>query len=65
MIEVNGSGHFEICEFPSDRRAIDIGDYYSDFAKIRSQLGWEPKRTLRETVETTLSYFKRSLAHYL
>lgn len=65
MIEVNGAGSFEIREFPPDRRAIDIGDYYSDFSKIRTQLGWEPKRTLRETIESTLSYFKGSMAHYL
>ena len=65
MIEENGAGNFEIREFPGDRRAIDIGDYYSDFSKIRTQLGWEPKRTLRETIEATLSYFKGSMAHYL
>jgi nucleoside-diphosphate-sugar epimerase len=65
MIEVNGAGNFEIREFPADRRAIDIGDYYSDFSKIRTQLGWEPKRALRETIEATLSYFKASMSHYL
>ena len=65
MIEVNGAGNFEIRQFPADRRAIDIGDYYSDFSKIRNQLGWEPKRTLRETIEATLSYFKASMSHYL
>ncbi|HZE12329.1 MAG TPA: NAD-dependent epimerase/dehydratase family protein [Chthoniobacterales bacterium] len=64
MIEVNGAGHFDIREFPADRLAIDIGDYYSDFSKIRTQLGWEPKRTLRETIEATLSYFKDSMAQY-
>ncbi len=65
MVEVHQSGRYEIREFPGDRRAIDIGDYYADYSKIRDQLGWEPKRTLRETIETTLSYFKASLAHYL
>jgi UDP-glucose 4-epimerase len=65
MIELNGSGTFEIHEFPDARRAIDIGDFYADFSKIKSQLGWEPKRSLRETIETTLSYFRASLPHYL
>src|SRR3954469_23532973 len=27
MVELNGAGSFEIREFPSDRRVIDIGDY--------------------------------------
>src|SRR3954469_17094698 len=65
MVEVNGSGNYEIRDFPADRRAIDIGDYYGDFSKIRQALGWEPKRTLRETIETTLSYFREALPNYL
>jgi UDP-glucose 4-epimerase len=65
MVEVNGFGSYEINEFPSERRAIDVGDYYADFSKIREQLGWEPKRSLRETIETTLRYFRETLPHYL
>ena len=65
MVEVNGSGKYEIRDFPADRRAIDIGDYYGDFSKIRTELGWTPKRTLRETVESTLRYFRASMPHYV
>jgi UDP-glucose 4-epimerase len=65
MVEVHGSGSYEVRDFPADRRAIDIGDYYSDYSKIRDALGWEPKRTLRETIETTLRYFGETLPHYL
>src|SRR5688572_11097736 len=65
MVEVNGSGKYEIRDFPADRRAIDIGDYYGDFSKIRTELGWTPKRSLRETIESTLRYFRDSMPHYL
>ena len=65
MVEVNGSGKYEIRDFPADRRAIDIGDYYGDFSKIRKELGWMPKRSLRETIESTLRYFRDSMSHYL
>ena len=65
MVEINGSGSYEINEFPADRRAIDVGDYYADFSKIRAELGWEPKRRLRETIETMLGYFRDSLPNYL
>jgi nucleoside-diphosphate-sugar epimerase len=65
MVAVNGAGSYEIKEFPADRRAIDIGDYYGDFSKIRQALGWEPKRALRETIETTLRYFRETLPNYL
>jgi UDP-glucose 4-epimerase len=65
MVEAHGSGSYEINEFPPERRAIDIGDYYADFSKIRAQLGWTPKRSLRETIETTLRYFREAMPHYL
>ncbi|MFZ1219576.1 MAG: NAD-dependent epimerase/dehydratase family protein [Chthoniobacterales bacterium] len=65
MVEINGSGEYVIREFPSERRAIDIGDYYSDFSKIRTELGWTPQRTLRETLKSTLLYFRDALPHYL
>lgn len=65
MVEMNGAGSYEIKEFPADRRAIDIGDYYADFSKITSRLGWTPKRTLRQTIESTLSYFRKNLPAYL
>ena len=65
MVEVNGTGRYEINEFPDNRRAIDIGDYYADFSKIRNELAWTPKRSLRETIETTLRYFRKTLPNYL
>lgn len=65
MVEINGSGEYEERDFPADRRAIDIGDYYADFSKIRAALGWEPKRTLRNTIESTLDYFRSAMTHYL
>jgi UDP-glucose 4-epimerase len=65
MVGVHGSGEYAIREFPADRRAIDIGDYYGDFSKIKSELGWAPKRALRDTIGVTLDYFRNSLSHYL
>jgi len=65
MVEINGSGEYAIREFPTDRRAIDIGDYYGDFSKIRIELGWTPQRKLRDTLESTLRYFREAMPHYL
>ncbi|MGI9087868.1 MAG: NAD-dependent epimerase/dehydratase family protein [Chthoniobacterales bacterium] len=65
LVEVNGGGRYEIREFPAERQAIDIGNYYSDFSKIREQLGWTPQRSLRQTLEKTLAYYRDSLGKYL
>jgi UDP-glucose 4-epimerase len=65
MVEINGSGEYAIREFPTERRAIDIGDYYGDFSKIQTELGWTPQRSLRDTLQSTLAYFRNAMQHYL
>lgn len=65
MVEINGGGDYSVCDFPADRRAIDIGDYYADFSRIRTELGWVPKKPLRETIESTLSYYREFISHYV
>jgi UDP-glucose 4-epimerase len=65
MVEINGGGEYAVRDFPADRRAIDIGDYYADFFKIRSQLGWAPRKPLNETIQSTLNYYREFISHYL
>ncbi|NWG04144.1 MAG: NAD-dependent epimerase/dehydratase family protein [Syntrophaceae bacterium] len=65
LIKVNGGGRRLIRSFPPDRKRIDIGDYYADFSRIRSLLGWEPKIRLREGLLKTLTFYRKNLKHYL
>jgi len=64
LISLHGSGSCQIVPFPPERKAIDIGDYYSNFAKIRSELGWTPKVGLDEGLRRTLDYFSKYGRHY-
>lgn len=65
FVEISGSGCYCVREFPPDRHKIDIGDYYGDFTKIQSHLGWKPKRTLRDTLAAALAFYREHLARYL
>ena len=65
LVELNGSGSFSVREFPAERQAIDIGDYYADYSKSETQLGWKPQRTLRDTLERTLAFYRLHLPRYL
>jgi UDP-glucose 4-epimerase len=64
LVEINGSGAYELIPFPPDRKAIDIGDYYSDFNKVRKNLGWCPRVLLREGLQKTLEFYRQHHAHY-
>jgi UDP-glucose 4-epimerase len=65
LIEINGGGEYIPRSFPSDRKLIDIGDYYGDFSRIRSTLGWKPQVPLREGLANTLEFYRQHLNHYL
>lgn len=66
LVNANGGvGKFERKEFPAERKAIDIGDYYSDISLIQTKLGWSPRISIREGLEKTLNYFRANLEHYL
>ena len=65
LIEVNSDGDFRVRSFPSERKAIDIGDYYADDRLIRALLGWRPVVPLGEGLARTLVYYREHLARYL
>ena len=65
LILANGGGEFVIRDFPSDRKAIDIGDYYANFDAIRNTLGWNPRIGLIDGIAKSLSYYNNNLKHYV
>ena len=64
LVELHGGGSFVRRDFPSDRKRIDVGDYWADDSLIRATLGWEPKVGLREGLERTLGYYRVHLKEY-
>lgn len=65
VVSANGGGEFVIREFPSERQAIDIGDYYANFDLIRNSLGWNPKVSLIEGITKSLAYYQDNLKNYV
>lgn len=65
IVDMGYGGSFEIVPFPPERKAIDIGDYYSDFNLIFKELGWSPRVTLNAGLKLTLSYYSDHLKDYL
>jgi len=64
LIQLYGKGEFQIIPFPPDRKAIDIGDYYSDFSKIHQTLGWQPKVYLQQGLRQTIEYYQQHHENY-
>lgn len=64
MVSLGHGGTFELVPFPPERKAIDIGDYYSNFSLITRELGWQPKVGLLEGLERTVNYYQAYHHHY-
>jgi hypothetical protein len=58
MVALGYGGAYELIPFPPERKAIDIGDYYSDFSLITKELGWVPKVGLSEGLLKTIAFYK-------
>ncbi len=64
LIAVHGGGTWELVPFPAERKAIDIGDYYGDWARAKELLGWAPRVGLDEGLRRTLAYYQVHGAAY-
>jgi UDP-glucose 4-epimerase len=64
LVEINGAGRFEIVPFPSERKVIDIGDYYADYRLIQGRLGWRPRVALRDGLLRTLEFYREEKEYY-
>jgi dTDP-glucose 4,6-dehydratase/UDP-glucose 4-epimerase len=58
MAAMVDGARWELVPFPPERKAIDIGDYYSDFSLIRDELGWAPSVTLDTGLRRSIDYFR-------
>jgi UDP-glucose 4-epimerase len=64
MVSLCCGGSYELIPFPSDRKAIDIGDYYGDFGQITKDLDWVPKVDLVEGLKKTMAFYQENHPHY-
>jgi len=65
LIEIFQKGTYEIVPFPPDLKAIDIGDYYSDYTKINQTLGWSPRVSLKDGLKLTIEFYTQNRTHYM
>jgi UDP-glucose 4-epimerase len=64
LMKLSG-GEFVRRSYPSDRKRIDIGDYYADYSCIQATLGWAPRVPLEEGLARTLAFYRDHLAQYV
>ena len=64
IVSLGFGGSYELVPFPEERKAIDIGDYYSDFSLISMELGWLPEVNLQKGLLNTIEYYSKHKSAY-
>jgi len=65
LVELAGSGHVQYIDWPSDKKAIDIGSFYADSSKFARATGWAPTVNLRDGLTRALAFYRLHLDQYL
>ena len=65
LIRVAGTGRRHFVEWPPDKKAIDIGDFYADSTRIRQALGWSPVTPLADGLRQTVQFYRTHFDQYV
>jgi UDP-glucose 4-epimerase len=65
LVRIAGSGRIEYVEWPPEKKAIDIGDFYADSTKFRRLTGWTTTRTLEDGLRATIDFYRRHFDQYV
>jgi UDP-glucose 4-epimerase len=65
LIALAGSGSVEFVEWPQEKKAIDIGDFYADSTKFTCATGWKPSIGVREGLQRTLEFYRAHWGRYV
>jgi UDP-glucose 4-epimerase len=64
LVELAGSGRYTFVDWPAEKKAIDIGSFYTDSTRFKRASGWAPKVPLREGLARTLAFYREHMCHY-
>jgi len=65
LVGIAGSGRYRFVEWPPEKKAIDIGDFYADSTRIERTLGWTPTVSLAEGLRRTVEFYREHFDRYV
>jgi UDP-glucose 4-epimerase len=65
LVRIAGSGRVEYVDWPPEKKAIDIGDFYADSSKFAGVTGWTPTVPLEEGLTRTVAFYRDHFERYV
>ena len=60
IVRLAGSGRVQHVPWPALAQQVETGDFVADVSRARRELGWAPKRHLREGIADTIAHYRSS-----
>ncbi len=65
LVEIAGHGSVRFVDWPAEKKAIDIGSFYSSSSKFTAVTGWLPRVELADGLAQTIAFYKAHLPRYV
>lgn len=65
LIEIAGQGRMAFVDWPSEKKAIDIGSFHASSERLRSATGWRPSVPLADGLRRTVHFYREHFGRYV
>ena len=65
LVEIAGSGRVEYVDWPPEKKAIDIGNFYADSSKFKRTTGWASDRAASDGLRRTVAFYRQHFDRYV
>jgi UDP-glucose 4-epimerase len=65
LLAIAGAGRVVYVDWPADKKAIDIGDFYADSSRFTGATAWRPTVTLEAGLRSTIDFYRQHFSHYV
>lgn len=65
LVDIAGSGRSRFVDWPPEKKAIDIGDFYADSTRIGRTIGWAPVTGLADGLRRTIEFYREHFDKYV
>lgn len=62
IVDIAGGGRLQHVEWPALAEQIETGDFVADISRIRDEIGWSPRISLRDGLEQTVAFYRARVA---
>jgi UDP-glucose 4-epimerase len=64
IVRLTGRGSLRLVPWPPEKKVIDVGSVYSDYAKIERTLGWRPTVSAEDGLRRMIAFYREHRDHY-